>query len=395
MKGRMRTVVGAFILAGLVVALLQRSDDVAHAQRRRGRQPPPPPSIAGDFNQDWQVNVTDLSLFRVRYGSTSAGAQLCQAYSSVYDIWPWDATNNVPLPDGSVNRDDFWTLWYSNPSQVHTIWRSGDVTGLPAKSGCPSDYPNAPPDDYVDFYDLIAFAAHWQTTPTSPNWDPIFDFCGSAGRKPAGTHAPVPVDNVVDFFDLVCLGGDWHKGDGPAPQQTAQALGHTLVGALRLDLDARTPAVETRSEAAPGDEVDVAVVAQGARGLLGYDFKVRFDSGALELLGFDQEKGSFLESRHGKALFMHDLDTPGVIWLTGALVGPDRSRAPRGAGVVARIRFRVGSGSRGPAPIELKDGVVYSADERFAACTPESVAVFVAGRRQSVAQACSEDTKPM
>ncbi|MFQ6096804.1 MAG: cohesin domain-containing protein [Armatimonadota bacterium] len=385
MKSRTRTVLGAAVLLGLIGALLQRSGGVADAQRSRRRQPPPPPTIPGDFDGNWQVNVADLSMFRARFGSDDQGGQLCEPYNVMFDLWPWDAQNNLPMPDGRVDIDDFWTLWYSNPAQVHTEWQSGDVTGLAAKDGCAVGYPDAPPDDFVDFHDLIPFAEHWHTTPQSPNWDPIFDFCNQNGRKAPGTHAPVPMDNEVNFFDLICFAEDWHQGDGPAPQQSQQALLRTRPGVLALDLNAGTPGVQSSLSARQGDEIEVAVIARGVNGLAGYDFKVAYDLDALELVGFPQEQGNFLESRRGKALLLDDLRTPGVVWLTGALVGPDWARAPSGTGAIACIRFRTAGDQVGPTAIELNEGLIYETPGGLSACSPNSARIAVAPKARLIA----------
>ncbi|MFQ6098793.1 MAG: FlgD immunoglobulin-like domain containing protein, partial [Armatimonadota bacterium] len=304
----------------------------------------PPP--AGDVNGDSNVDVNDLALFRMAFGGTSGlGADaVCGVYDQKCDL----------DEDGDVDWDDFWAMWYNN-APYHEGWVPGDVTGAAAKPGCPQGYPDAPPDDYLDIWDLIAFAAHWNTDTQSANWDEVFDFADSSGLAAPAAARPVPMDGVVNIFDLVKFAAAWHTGSGPAGSATSK--GRALAQAARPLLRLVGPG---DGIVGVGDEVEVQVVADDVTSLTGFDFKVTYDATLLKLTQHEVRQGNFLAIRGGRALVMEDLKKPGIAWFSGALAARDSSLAPSGTGRLARLRFRVIA--EGPIELELRDGLVFTDD---------------------------------
>ncbi|MFQ6098784.1 MAG: FlgD immunoglobulin-like domain containing protein, partial [Armatimonadota bacterium] len=284
--------------------------------------------VPGDQDDDGDVDVDDLAVFRLHWGGVEGVSAKGRAPCGTYDA-------NCDLnQDGEVNREDFWMMWYDNAPH-HSDWPVGDVTGDAASTGCAVGYPDAAPDAFVGFFDLVAFTDKWHTQEGDAEWDETFDFAGPAGSQPTGPEKPCPVDGKVDFYDLVRFAAAWHTGEGPA---------QPLDGGKRPLAEVRpTLLIEASPQGGllPGDEVELQINAADVRDLRAYDFRLLFDSNALEIVECDSEEGGFLESAGGDALFMQDLRQPGVAWLTGSLIGRHRERAPDGDGTLARLRLRI------------------------------------------------------
>jgi len=72
-----------------------------------------------------------------------------------------------------------------------------------------------------------------------------------------------------------------------------------------------------------------------------YDFKLIYDTNYLEPVENEINEGPFLKSLGGTTFFLKDLSKPGIIWLSGSLVGENRAIAPDGTGDLVLLGFEV------------------------------------------------------
>lgn len=211
--------------------------------------------------------------------------------------------------DGDINFDDFLKIWRANGT-LHERWVEGDVTGARAITGGPSGYPCAAPDDYVNVYDLFAFADRWLTDDTQESWDPHFDFADASGAAPPEECA-YGVDGKVDIFDLTLFADNWHSGDGPV---TASGSATAAV-ATRGRFEVALQGAKAGTDSAPpvvlrGEDFRVVVSAAGVGTMDAYEMALKYDS---KLLSLEKvEWAEDLGASGSKVLNLCDRDEPGI-----------------------------------------------------------------------------------
>ena len=156
------------------------------------------------------------------------------------------------------------------------------------------------------------------------------------GRRASGASARNPVTLAA---------GQALAGVDVAMRVVDQAApGANPAAGVSLDLD---PARGNQKSASlggvqPGQQIALAVYAEGVKDLIGYAVGVEYDTAQVSFVGSDAETGeekNILNTSGGTMLFIKQPPKGNVVSIGGALLSPTSATAPDGGGLLSVLKF--------------------------------------------------------